>query len=280
MSIAMASALPIGNAIRIALVPPSGTTRTRVLRAEVDSFSGPDDPQAYLAWEGDAPGFVDATAANDTDYWYKPFHKVGGVWIPADSMPGRATASYVDNSVDALSIVRERMAAGMVIESQRETLIRSEGPIQVLLAPPLYDDTRFPIVTVHLQSGAQGERYLGEVFGGDDKLESGLWVESEGWLERDTIEVIGWCLNPDVRLELRKAIRRIVVGNLAVFDALGLLNVEVSFSDTEDFETYPAAIYQVMCTLTCNAPVTVSGTTDAIDDVTVTGIAIQETING
>ncbi|CAE6512573.1 MAG TPA: hypothetical protein DEO56_05830 [Nitrosomonas nitrosa] len=41
-----------GNAIRLPLSPVLGASKWRVLRKESDDFSGHDDPNAYLVYEG------------------------------------------------------------------------------------------------------------------------------------------------------------------------------------------------------------------------------------
>jgi hypothetical protein len=41
-----------GNAIRLLLSPVMGASNWRVLRKESDDFSGHDDPNAYLVYEG------------------------------------------------------------------------------------------------------------------------------------------------------------------------------------------------------------------------------------
>lgn len=279
MSIAMAIPLPIGNAIRVTLERPSGTMRTRVLRrSDVDFFTGPSDPDAVVAWEGDAVSFVDADAANSTPYWYKPYHLIANAWVEAPSVLAQAAATYEDQSVDSLSIVLDRVAKGIAIEVARGELVHAEGLVPVLSAPPVFDEKRLPLVSVHLQSAGSGDRFLGELYGTDRQTDSLDWNEAEGWLERDTLQIIAWCLNPDVRIAFRKALRRILIGNLAVFDAMGMLNVDISFSDVEDFESYGAPVYQVMCTLTCNAPVAVGSVTNAIDDVEVVGTATGDSL--
>jgi hypothetical protein len=66
----------------------------------------------------------------------------------------------------------------------------------------------------------------------------------------------------------RKALRRIIVANLPVFESFGWMTPNLTMQD-DDFVNgeYPAQIYQVMCTFTCVAPVRVSGDVPAISSV-------------
>lgn len=271
MSITIATPLPIGDAVRVSFGLPTGTTRTRLLRKTVDSFVGVNDPDAVITWEGDAATCLDTSAENGVDYWYKAYHLVAGTWTPGDgSAHAVAAATYVDTSVDPQTLVRDRLKAALKVEVQRNSLVHEYGYIPVLTAPPVYEDTRWPVVVVHMDAEAVGERFLGEVFGADTQLENGDWMETEGWLADVTLKITGWTLNPDERIELRKALRRIIVGNLSVFDASGILQIEPRWNDLEDFETFPAAVYLTECTFTCKAPVGVSDPASAIDDVIVT----------
>lgn len=271
MSITIATPLPIGNAVRVSFGLPSGTTRTRLLRKTVDSFSGVGDPDATIVWDGDSATSLDTSAENGVDYWYKAYHLVAGVWTPGDdSVHAVPLATYVDTSVDAQTLMRQRIQAALKVEVQRGDLVHASGAIPVLTAPPQFEDTRWPVVVVHLQAEAAGERFLGETFGADVQLDTGDWLETEGWLADVTLTITGWSLNPDERIELRKALRRALIGNLSVFDAYGILQIEPRWTDLEDFDTFPAAVYMTECTITCKAPVGVADPAEAIDDIVVT----------
>ena len=104
--------------------------------------------------------------------------------------------------------------------------------------------------------------WYGEPSTGSSTTANGNWGEAEGWLAQSSVQIIGWELNADARIELRKAIRRIIVGNLAVFDSLGIINVDLQCSDAEDLQSYNAPIYQVMGTMNCKAPVLVTAEAD------------------
>ena len=181
------------------------------------------------------------------------------------------SGAYVDYSVDSLSLVRDRLAAGLAVEVARGTLIPSTGAIPVLTAPPQFDDTRWPMVSVHLVSESPSERSIGEMLVSDSfDQDANQWTESEGWLANVQIAVIGWSMNPDERIALRKAIRRVVIGNLSVFDAAGMVTPEFSIQDVDSVAgEYPAPVYQAAGTFTCQAPVVVGDQVEPIVDVEV-----------
>lgn len=279
MSISMIIALPIGNALRVFLAPPAGSTRTKILRKVTSAFIGINDPDAALVLDaaaGDAPNALDLVPANNVTYWYRTYDLVGGTWVAGDVVSAQAGATYGDASVDPLTVVIDRLAAGLAVEVQRRALVPDSdtGRVAVLSAPPTYEDTRWPMVTVHLKSDAAGERFLGETFGRPERDDSS-WSETEGWLSRHDLEIVGWADNPDARIDLRKALKRVLIGNLPVFDSFGMVNVDLRFSDSEDY-SYPAPVYQVMCSLSCQAPSAVSSEVDAIDDVRVVANAEEE----
>lgn len=265
--------LPVGNAIRLFLSPPSGATRWRLLRKPANNFTGWDDPGALVIYDGDADKVIlDWTGlVNGTPYYYALYSLVGASWLGSQvrSMTPQATDS--DISVDVLSIVRERIDLGLQAEIARGALGNRVGSIKVLTAPPLYDNTVWPVVTVHVNSDASAERGIGEMLADDvyhpDTME---WESSEGWLSRWSVGIHGWCLNPDERITLRKAIKRIVIGNLAVFDEAGMIQIDLQQQDVEDFEQYSAPVYQTVGTLTCLAPSLDAALEGAIRDVVVT----------
>jgi hypothetical protein len=154
-----------------------------------------------------------------------------------------------------------------------------EGVIKVLTAPPIFEDTKWPVVTVHLQSESPSERSLGEVIQYGHLDESGQYPDSEGWLSDTQILIIGWTLNPDVRITLRKILRRLVVGNLAVFDRLGLLEIDFSQSDMEELDRYAAPVYQTVGTFKCLAPIAVSAEVGTIEGVDVVITEVDPVLN-
>lgn len=59
-----------------------------------------------------------------------------------------------------------------------------------------------------------------------------------------------------------------MISNFAVFDAAGLMQVDIQFSDQEDFVSYAAPIYQAVCNFTCYAASVVDSVDPAIRDLT------------
>lgn len=271
--ITMIQPLPIGNALRVFLQPTAGAIIWRVLRKGSDTFTGPTDPDAIVAYEGDEIVFVDsAFLTNEVMAFYRPYYSVDGVvWTAGATASGTPSSTYEDYTTDVLQIVRERLEAGLLVEVQRGNLVNDLGYIQVFTAPPsLERDLRFPLVTIHLDSeSSSGERAIGDNISGDEFDPVGFaWIQSEGWLASVRLQFIGWSLNSDERIELRKALRRIIIGNLAVFSDKGFEQIDLEQSDVDAVNgEFGAPMYQVMNTFTCLAPIRVGGSTPAIATV-------------
>ena len=271
--ISLAQPLPIGNAVRLLLEPPVGAVVWRVLRRGSNTFTGQDDAGAFLVFEGSLDSFVDTQfLENDVTYFYKPYYSAdhGATWTPGAAVSATPRASYADLSTDVLTLVRDRLEAGLKIEVERGVITSDLGYVQVFTAPPIAETTSFPAVTIHLESEKPAERALGEYIGGDefDAVEFG-WEETDGWLADVNLQIIGWCLNADERSALRKSLRRIILGNLGVFaaDGLELVTLEQSDVDSLNGEYGVPGMFQTVNTFTCLAPVRVGGNVDAISSV-------------
>lgn len=268
MTLAMITKPMAGNALRVFMQPPAGASIWRVLRKLADDFSGPDDADALRVAETSERDVMDAAGlVNGVTYFYRAFYRVGAAWVPSNTLSASPAANYEDTAPDLITMLRDRLAAGLAVEVQRGVLRPSTGAVHVYTAPPVYDQARWPIVSLHLSGDDPNQRFIGESLAADE-TDGETWEEAEGWLSKAQVAVIGWTLNPDERIELRKAIRRIVIANLQVFDAYGFLNVEFSQQDTEDFERYDAPVYQSMGTFTCLAPVSVVSHAGVVEDVT------------
>lgn len=261
----MIQPLPIGNAIRLFLSPPTGAVYWRVLKMATDSFTGAEDlDYALLVHEGTDLCVLDAAnLINETGVFYKPYYRMpDDTWQAADARLATPKASYEDCSTDAKSIVRDRLEAGLLEEVKRGELIASLGYVQVYTAPPSLDQKpQFPLVTITLEDESPSTRAIGENVMGDefDPITGEAW-ESEGWIADVKLQIIGWSLNSDERIALRKAIRRIIIGNLPVFAAMGLDLVHLTATDVDAVSgEYDANMYQTMNTFTCIAPVRVGG---------------------
>lgn len=265
--------LPVGNALHLSLVPPSGATRWRLLRKGADDFTGESDPEAYVAYEGQDRAITDAHfLQNDIPAFYRAYYWDGSAWSASATASGTPRATYQDASTDALSVVRDRLEAGLAVEVGRGALQPAQGFIQVFTAPPVADGgVQLPVFTVHLENEDPGDRGIGEMVAADEfNSLSDTWSESEGWLAKVDLEIVAWSLNADERIELRKALRRILVANLPVFDSFGMVEITFSLRDMDALSgEYAANIYQVMCRFTCMAPVKVTNAADPITDVEV-----------
>jgi hypothetical protein len=215
---------------------------------------------------------LDAEAlVNGTTYYYKTYTWNGSVWTAEPTVSVVPNPNFEDIGTDVLSVVRDRLDEGLKVMLAKGLLTHPQGHIQVLTAPPAFEDTAWPVVTVHLMQDSPGERGIGELIGFDEfDSDAWEWTGSEGWLSRVQLTIIGWCLNADQRVTLRKALKDIVIGNLPVFDAYGMVQIEFQQSDTEDFQSYAAPVYQVSNTFSCLAPSAVSTTDPAITDVEAT----------
>lgn len=274
--IAMIMPLAAGNALRVFLEPPCGARKWRILRKVADTFSGHDDPDAFLVYEGDERSAVDSQyLQNGALYYYRAYFFDGISWSESAAATGTPNATYEDCSTDVLSILRERISLGLQAEVKRGTFQPTDGSIKVLVATPVYEDTRWPVVSLHLLSETPAERGVGEIIVPDIYDES-EWNEHEGWLARVQIAVIAWSMNPDERIELRKALRRIVVANLSLFDAFGIIQVEFSQQDVDAVSgEFPAPVFQAAGTFNCLAPVIVRNQVGPITDVQVEVNPIQ-----
>lgn len=265
--------LHAGNALRLFLTPPVGAVLWRVLRKGSDDFSTQDDETAFLAYEGDEKVIVDARyLKNEQMAFYKPFYFDGTAWTAGPTSSGTPAAIYEEHSTDVLSFVRERLEAGLLVEVERGNLSSEIGYIQVYTAPPsLERDLRFPLVTIHLESECPAERGLGETISGDEFDPIGFdWTESEGWLAQVQLQIVGWSLNSDERIELRKALRRLIVTNLPIFDAEGMQQINFSQLDVDAVDgEFNVPLYQVMNSFSCLAPVRVGGRITSVSDITV-----------
>lgn len=273
--IVMAQPLPTGNATRLILNPPTGATRCVLLRKTADTFAGWNDVGAVVVYDGEpTKAVLDWSGLiNGTTYFYRLYSLVAKAWLSDSSRSITPAAIDDDGSVDVLSIVRERVDLGLQVEVARGKLNNKNGRIQVLTAPPLFENTAWPIVTVHVNVDSSGDRAIGETMTEDVFDEGSLgWESSEGWLSHWNIGIVGYSLNPDERIALRKAIKRIVIGNLAIFNDAGMMNPNLSQQDAEEFERYSAPVYLINGTLTCTAMSLNTALEGAIRDVVTTPI--------
>lgn len=254
--------MAIGNALRVFLTPPANAEYWRVLRKSTDDIVDQDDGYALVAYEGDHRIFIDtASLLNDIRAYYTPFYRINGEWVRGAGSYGTPAATYEDYSTEVLSVLRDRLEAGLTIEVERGNLMNELGYVQVLTAPPTMNmNIQFPLVTVTLEGESRDLRGIGEDTMGDFlEADDEEWLEHEGWLAGVQVSIVGWSLNPDERIELRKAIRRVIVGNLTVLadKGMSLPNLSLKDDDAVNGEFGDTPMYLVTGIFSCTAPVRV-----------------------
>lgn len=267
--ISLVQILPVGNALRIFITPPVGAEAVRLLRRTADTFTGYNDVGAFLVSESLDHAVIDTTGlVNGQSYFYKAYALVAGQWIASPTATGTPNAIYQDESVQVVEFIRERLAAGLLVEVQRGALQHELGKIPVLIASPTFEDTKWPVVTIHVAADSSDNRFLGETIDPDwfdaDAFE---WVGTEGWLSSVRLNIAGWALNADVRAALRKAIKRIIMANLPVFDERGMYQIMMNQQDVDDFQSYSAPVYQSVAQFSCLARSAVSAVEGAVREV-------------
>lgn len=267
----MVQKLPSGNGLRVLMMPPSSATRIRLLRKDSDSFTGHDDPSALLLEDGKQKSVTDVYGLfNGVAVYYKAYYLIGDGWVATATVSGVPDASFLDKTVDPLTFVRDRLELGLQVFVQRGALQHERNFIPVMTASPQIEEVPLPLVTVHLDSDQSEVRGIGELIGQDEfSSDEFKWHSFEGWFSRIRLSIVGWALNADERMALRNALKTVLMANLPVFDAAGLMQVDVSFSDLEDFNTYAAPVYQAMCNFSCLAPSAVESVDPAVRDVSV-----------
>lgn len=268
--IAYANPIACGNAVRVLLNPDADADAWRILRRTDQDFSGPDDPDAR-SYEGDMSdlALVDYTdLINGQPYWYRSYFLVDGDWIEDDTVEITPAASFVADTPDPQDVLIERIDAGLRAEVARGLLSLPPGrdAVEVLRAFAVWDETRFPVVTVEFVSAETSDRALGEAWADDEDL-GPSWREFEGWKRHYTLAVVAWSLNPDQRIDLRRALERILLANLAVFDAAGLYDLDCQWQDVFDDLQYDAPVYSAIGTVSCAALSRVGSDVAKITDV-------------
>lgn len=267
--ISLVYALPAGRALRLLVSPPLGTTEWLVLRKESPDFTGHDDPAAVPVPKDSERGALDVYGLMDgVTYYYQAWYFDGAAWSSSGVKHGIPLTGFVDASIDVLGFLRERMEHGLAFYVARGDLVHENGYIPVLTSPPMFGHVPMPLVTCHLTDDSSAERGLGDSLLGDrvDAV-SGRITETDGWLSRYVINVIAWSLNADERAALRRAMKAIVMSCLPVFDSVGMQQPDFSLSDTEDFESFNAPLFQSVGTFACVAPSAIESNPDAITAV-------------
>jgi hypothetical protein len=270
--ISFAQSLAIGNAVRIVLSPPAGATRWRLLRKATDTFTGQDDPAALVVLDSKQTiSAVDRTALTNTStYFYRVYYLAATTWSGSATVPVTVTSDYQEVTDDVLTVVLDRLNQGLFVELQRGKLKHPNNRIPVLPAFPFQKEIAWPVVTVHLSSDGSDGRGIGETLA-PDEFDGDDWEVGEGWLSRVRLDIIGWSQNAIERASLRQAIRRVLIANLPVFDSVGMIQIDLSQSDTEEpHGEKNTVIYKSVGSFSCVAPVQIVSKQDEIIDVELT----------
>ena len=251
---------PCGNAVAISLRIPAQVSAWRLLRRLDDDFAGESDPNAILIADDQGAGdfelapVLDYTGlTNGVAVWYQEYEQTDGLWEAAGD-PVSATPAYLAEplyaSPDLASLLRERLTLALQAEVIAGRLRHESGGIPVLSAYPLIESIRLPVVTVILENRHAEVRGIGEIVT-PDAFDGSYWDTFEGWMDRSTVQIAVWALNHEDRLRLRDAAQRAILLNLPILDAAGFLLPDLSESDSQDFESYSAPIYQSIFSLSC-----------------------------
>lgn len=263
--------LPVGNAVRCLLQPPATADAWRVLRRNDANFTGETDAGAVVVNDSGDLSFVDQPLANGTQVFYQAYARIAGQWAAdGDVISVTPLMDGEDEGADVQELVRSRLEWGLKGEVAAGRLKNDTGSIPTLSAPPIFEECIFPMVTVHLAGQSPFAYGIGEIV--SVPVHDGatnLWDESEGRWNRVSLTIVAWALNPDVRIKLRKALNRLLLGNLPIFDDAGLDLVEWSAQDTDDFQSYGVAMYQTVFTFSCTAPAAFAFTVPTVADVAV-----------
>lgn len=270
--------LSAGSALRILIAPPNSAASWRLLRRDVDDFSGPEDPFAFKVYEGTDKAITDFKGLlNGEQVFYKLYLKINGVWEDggpvATGVPG---ASMQDLGEDVLGLIRDRVEAGFKVYVDRGELKHASNYVPVMTASPQVENAPLPLVTVHLQNQATEVRGVGEISGLDEFDEDAdQWLSIEGGFDRVQVTIAIWSLNGDERKLMRKMLRAILNANLPIFDAAGFVTPSWSMQDLEDYVTYAAPMFQTIATFDCLAPASIQFTTPPIVDALALPTAVQ-----
>jgi hypothetical protein len=262
--------LPIGNAIRVLMTPSTGAVQWTLLRKLADDFAGVDDPAAVVIYSGsDTTSVLDqASLVNGVPVYYKLYEYDGRNWNATPTLSATPQATDLDFAPDVQELVRARLELALRASVAAGTIAARAGYVPCLTASPEFDQKRFPFVVVHQNVSRSDTRAIGERLGPDTyDACNNQFASPEGWWNRWVLDITALSLNPDERIALRKAVRAAVVGNLPVFDDVGMFDVDFSMSDSEDFESYGVPVYMANGIFSCQAPVFLISTTQAIRDV-------------
>ncbi|ECB1886242.1 hypothetical protein EVG80_15465 [Salmonella enterica subsp. enterica serovar Mississippi] len=248
---------PSGNAVRLYLQPPSDAVEWRILRDTDPNLTTP-----HPVYTGTDDVLVDTLALeNNVLVHYRAEYRLKDGSLSFSNVSyATPRATYEDYTTDTLELLRDRLEAGLMEEVNRGVLVSDLGYVQVLTAPPsLQNNLAFPLVTLLLENESPAERSIGDLIDDDFYDEdSKEWGDQAGWMADVSISITGWSLNPTERIELRKALRRVLIANFNVFALRGVLLPSFSLTDTDAVSgEFDAPLYLVNGDFKCQAPIRV-----------------------
>lgn len=230
-----------GSAVRLTLFPPDTAVNWRVCRNTTGVFA--DENSAGLIYSGDNQEVIDDTVDNGVIYHYQVFYFDGSAWdLSAPSVSITPNMAFTPAYNDPLLIVRDRLDKGLA-GVLTANYFDVDAPVPVLLSSPSIETARLPMVTVHIAEDVVAEQFVAVNLDGDP--------DDLGWLSKATIQIMAWGLNGDERNALRWAIRIVLMANQDYFSDKGLIEIEVTQSDEEDYERYNAPMYLSQTLFTC-----------------------------
>lgn len=272
-----AQAMPVGNAVRLELSPADGIVYSKVLRKASLPFTGANDAGAtVIAAATFETELLDLAPNNGTLYYYKDYGWNGSAFVDDGEDPVSVTpaATYIPGGPDVRDVIKQRIEIGLKQEIARGLLVirphagAASATVEVLTAPPVFDESKWPVVSVHLQADASTDRSVADELTGN---------EDEGWLSTYTVNVTAWSMNPQERHLLHKAVKRLLQANAAVFAMLGINELDVRAEDVDYVSgEYAAPVYCSSFTLTCKAAAYVS---PAPEGVVIESVTVENTVS-
>lgn len=261
-----AAPLAAGNAVVLLADPPADAQACRVVRDDVVV-------EQFAATPGQRVEYVDHTGLiNGQAYAYALLWLIDGEWADGGTATLTPAVTYSSRVPDAMTLVMDRIDLGLRIEVERGDIEPpSGGVVSVLRAPTQEDNTRLPLVTVEFAGSQSDERALGEIWNRDDATDDGNWIERAGWMRREELVLVAWTLNPDQRHNYRRALERILLANLPIFEAGGLLMPEYTVSDQDLFTEHAAPIHAASLNLSYRVLVEGGALLPSIADIQING---------
>jgi len=243
-----------GAAVYLYLLPPDAA-ELRLIRRFDDTFplapTGAGNIEIYaglpvcgvIDWHEVLPG---------VEHFYAPYYRVGDTWTLGAIHSITPSLQTHQPTLDSLDVIRERVEVGLNSLVSQGFLHHPRGQFTVLTAPPVIDDSCFPAVAVRLEQATSDQHFIGGFIG--SAIVDDLLNETEGWWSRYQVQVESWSLNPDERRLIRRCLRDTLIAGRDVLELTGIMELDASFSDSEDFQQYSTPMYLTRASLNYLAP--------------------------